>query len=278
MIEIQAYASRTGTKRNLAALRAADWGLFVSAAGVHRNEGFRFKIDNGAWTAYTKGLPWPAAPFEALIEKMGRDPLCEGIVAPDIVCGGVESLRLSLGWLDRLLAVGPRVYLPVQPGITPGMISSVLGPRVGVFVGGENDWKEQTAATWSRAAHEAGGLCHVGRVNSRRRLMICKAAQVDSFDGSGPSRFEVVLHEMERFRHEGAQMGLDMWVIAWCFWIEDGEIWWNRAAVYIGDGIEALVLAAREYGAGDVYEIQLEDGAWVRRGASWAYEPLQEDP
>lgn len=51
--DLDAYASRTGTKRNLAALRAAGWGLFVSAAGVHRSEGFRFIIDNGAATIDT---------------------------------------------------------------------------------------------------------------------------------------------------------------------------------------------------------------------------------
>ena len=46
---IDAFASRTGTKRNLAALRAAGWGLFVAAAGVHRHEGFRFWAENSAY-------------------------------------------------------------------------------------------------------------------------------------------------------------------------------------------------------------------------------------
>lgn len=34
------YASRTGTRRNLAAMRGAGWRLLVSAAGVLRTEGF----------------------------------------------------------------------------------------------------------------------------------------------------------------------------------------------------------------------------------------------
>ena len=37
------YASRTGTKRNLDALRAAGWRLLISATGVHRDEGFPFR-------------------------------------------------------------------------------------------------------------------------------------------------------------------------------------------------------------------------------------------
>src|SRR5690606_38024056 len=49
---IDAFASRTGTRRNLDALRAANWGLFVTPVGAHRNEGFRFIIDNSAWTVH----------------------------------------------------------------------------------------------------------------------------------------------------------------------------------------------------------------------------------
>src|SRR5688572_12113419 len=103
MRPIQAYASRTGTRRNLAALRTAGWGLFVSAAGVWRHEGFRFWIENGAWSWWRKGLPFQTERFKALLELHAADPLCEAIVAPDIVCGGRESLALTLSWLDQLL-------------------------------------------------------------------------------------------------------------------------------------------------------------------------------
>lgn len=47
------YASRTGTKRNLDAMRANGWGLLVSAKGVLRTEGFPY-----AWTTVL-GLPSP---------------------------------------------------------------------------------------------------------------------------------------------------------------------------------------------------------------------------
>lgn len=58
-----AYASRTGTRRNLDALRGAGWRLLVSATGVHRHEGFRYAIDNGAWTAYQAGTLWNESAF-----------------------------------------------------------------------------------------------------------------------------------------------------------------------------------------------------------------------
>src|SRR3546814_4879783 len=47
-----AYASRTGTRRNLDALRDAGWRLMVSARGVLRTEGFPYELDNGAWTSF----------------------------------------------------------------------------------------------------------------------------------------------------------------------------------------------------------------------------------
>jgi hypothetical protein len=42
------YASRTGTRRNLAALRDAGWRLLVSAEAELRTEGMRYALDNGA--------------------------------------------------------------------------------------------------------------------------------------------------------------------------------------------------------------------------------------
>jgi hypothetical protein len=209
---IDAYASRTGTRRNLDALRAAGWGLFVSATGAHRNEGFRFMIDNGAWSFFQEGRQWDERPFVALLHKLGGSPLCEGIIAPDIVGGGADSLRLSLRWIDRLLVLGPRVYLAVQPGIKSSDIERFLGDRVGVFVGGDSEWKERTAAGWASLARQCGARCHVGRVNTLSRLRIVAEAGVDSFDGSGASRFSLALDKMERWRRglavEGAQLAL----------------------------------------------------------------------
>ena len=51
------YASRTGTKRNLAALRDAGWRLLVSAAGRceplrGHAASFAYALDNGAWSAF----------------------------------------------------------------------------------------------------------------------------------------------------------------------------------------------------------------------------------
>ncbi len=64
-----AYASRTGTKRNLAALREAGWRLFITPQGVQRTEGFRYAIDNGAWTAYSQGKPFDGEAYMATVKR-----------------------------------------------------------------------------------------------------------------------------------------------------------------------------------------------------------------
>lgn len=53
------YASRTGTRRNLAALRAAGWRLLVSATGVHRDEGFPFRDRQRGMDGVSGGHSFP---------------------------------------------------------------------------------------------------------------------------------------------------------------------------------------------------------------------------
>lgn len=110
---MKCYASRTGTKRNLAALRVAGWGLLVSRAGEWRTEGFEdYVLDNGAWSDFQADRPFDDEAFERLIDRLGAR--AAWIVLPDIVAGGlaslvVQSLPFGLsvgasggtGWHDR---------------------------------------------------------------------------------------------------------------------------------------------------------------------------------
>jgi hypothetical protein len=193
-----AYASRTGTRRNLGALRAAGWRLMISPAGELRTEGFeRYSIDNGAWTAHTLKQPWDEQRYLFALEHFGAR--ADFVVVPDIVLGGLESLDLSLSWLERVASATSLPLIAVQNGMTPSHLAGIIGPRVGIFIGGDDPWKEATAKVWSRAAHAAGAHCHMGRVNTRRRLKIAGVAGVDSFDGSGASRYEKHLRRMERW-------------------------------------------------------------------------------
>ena len=205
-----AYASRTGTRRNLAELRKYDWRLMISAAGVHRTEGFRYAIDNGAWTAFTQRRPWDESSFRQLVSNFGA--AADFIVVPDIVAGGLESLRVSERWLPELDGIGQRRLIAVQDGMTAADVRPLLGPDTGIFVGGSTDFKILTMGRWADLARERGAYCHVGRVNTEPRIRMCGRHGVDSFDGTSASRYAVTLQKLEHARAFWTEYGrLRLW-------------------------------------------------------------------
>lgn len=193
-----AYATQTSTRRNLDALRAAGWRLLLSPVGDLRTKGFSYGLDNGAWSYHQQNAPFDCTAFERACELVGRG--ADWIVVPDIVMGGIESLELSRSWLQRLREYGTRLLIPVQDGMQDEHLAPLLSPMVGVFVGGSTDFKEQTMARWTRLAHAFGGYCHVGRVNTLRRIRICAAAGADSFDGTSATRYAVTLPKLDACR------------------------------------------------------------------------------
>lgn len=195
-----AYASRTGTKRNLASLRGAGWRLLVSAAGCLRSEGFPYALDNGAWSAYQQKRPFDERAFSLALKKLGAR--ADWTVIPDIVAGGLASLDLSLRWMRPVLDATPRALLAVQDGMTPGDVAPWLGARVGVFVGGSTDWKLATMDAWGELGHKVGAWVHVGRVNSARRIRLCANAGATSFDGTSVTRFAVTLPPLDAARRQ----------------------------------------------------------------------------
>lgn len=198
-----AYASRTGTKRNLAALRKHNWRLLVSATGCLRAEGFSYALDNGAWTAYRQGKPFDERAFIAALRKLGAN--ADWTVIPDVVCGGHKSLEFSLLWMRYVLDESPTALLAVQDGLLPDDVRPFLGARVGIFVGGSTKWKESTIETWAKLGRELGSWVHVGRVNTARRIALCTTSGVTSFDGTSASRFAKSVHPLDSARR---QLGL----------------------------------------------------------------------
>lgn len=202
MTDLIAYASRTGTRRNLDALRGAGWRLLVSAAGCLRSEGFPYALDNGAWSAFTQGRPFDERAFSAALRKMGRD--ADWSVVPDIVAGGAASLALSLRWLRRVLDETPVALVAVQDGMRAEDVADILGPRVGLFVGGSTAWKIATMPAWAALGRERGAWVHVGRVNTAKRISVCQIAGVRSFDGTSASRFAKTLRPLDAARRQMA--------------------------------------------------------------------------
>ena len=196
-----AYASRTGTRRNLAALRSAGWRLLVSARGVLRNEGFRYALDNGAWTAYQQGTPFDEGAFTKAVDLLGAG--ADWVVAPDIVGGGAESLAYTRSWMEWLRPRCSKILIAVQDGMTPPDLDGLLSDRVGVAIGGTTEWKEHQL---TRRVWRASTL-HVLRVNSIRRINLCQYAGADSFDGSSASRYAVTLPKLDAARRQTCLWG-----------------------------------------------------------------------
>jgi hypothetical protein len=194
------YASRTGTRRNLAALRAAGWRLIVSATSDLRTAGMRYALDNGAWSCFQQNRAFDTTAFERAVDQVGDG--ADWIVLPDIVGGGLASLDLSLAWLPRLRPLGVPLLLAVQDGMNGDDVRPHIGPWIGIFVGGSTPWKLATALAWGEIARTRSAYLHVGRVNTARRIALCHAAGADSFDGTSASRFASTVPLLDAARRQ----------------------------------------------------------------------------
>ena len=195
-----AYASRTGSRRNLAALKRYGWRLLVSARGCLRHEGFPYALDNGAWTAHQREEPFDVNAFELAHAKMGTD--ADWTVIPDIVGGGLESLAFSLSWIDRVTDVG-QALLAVQDGMSVADVERYLSPgQVGIFVGGSTEWKLATIPQWCELGRQKNCLVHVGRVNTYRRIALCDAHGASSFDGTSATKYSSTLPLLDNARRQ----------------------------------------------------------------------------
>ncbi len=192
------YASRTGTRRNLDELSRYGWRLLVSARGVLRHEGFRYALDNGAWTSFQRREPFDVAAFARAVDALGAD--ADFVVVPDAVGDASTTLRMADFWIPRL--VGLRLYLAVQDGMDAGDLPAEVA---GVFVGGSTEWKLRTAPYWRTETTRRGMLCHVARVNTERRIEWCRSFGATSVDGSSASRFAVTTRPLDDARRRPVQ-------------------------------------------------------------------------
>lgn len=190
------YASNTGTKRNLQQFRNFGWRILLTPKNPVPRDGLRFAIDNGAWSCYQQKLPFDSDGFISLVEAFGS--AADFVVVPDLVGEGLLSLDFSLSWMDKLK--GTRLLLlPLQNGMKADDIGPVLlrYPGLGLFLGGDTEWKLATMQGWGMVAHAFGRYYHVGRVNSRKRIRMCQHAGADSVDGTSGTLFSVTVPRLD---------------------------------------------------------------------------------
>lgn len=193
-----AYATTTRTRRNIEEMRKHDLRLLITPDITTLHDGFHYAIDNGAWGAFQRGDDIDFDAFEALVDDVGAD--ADFVVVPDIVCGGVESLRRSEEWLARLEGRCRLLLVPVQNGFTPDDVRAWLGAGVGIFVGGDTEWKLSSLPVWGELALDVGCHLHVARVNTKNRIRRCALAGAHSFDGTSATRFGDNAEKIDRWR------------------------------------------------------------------------------
>jgi hypothetical protein len=178
-------------------MRKHGWRILLSPKGRSLDPfGFKYALDNGAWHSHLNETPFDEGAFVDALERVGGD--ADWVVSPDIVCGGQESLRVSLSWLEFCMDRAPMVLIAIQDGFSPEELRPYLGSRVGLFQGGSTEWKEATMPIWGRLARETGCYFHVGRVNSVRRARLCHLAGAHSFDGTSVTKYAVNIGKMTR--------------------------------------------------------------------------------
>lgn len=192
------YASWTGTKRNLKALKENGWAILMSPDTLHRCKGklapkwpdgsqAEYVLDNGAWGCHQRGESFDEQAFFWAYERIASG--AEWVVAPDIVAGGMSSLELTKKWLPIL--DHKKILIAVQDGMKPKDVDDIITQNNGIFLGGSTEYKMNSMSMWGEYCLSKDIHFHVARVNTIRRLRACQAAGVDSIDGSSASRFSV---------------------------------------------------------------------------------------
>lgn len=145
-------------------------------------------FDNGAFKDWAAGKPFNAAKYDKALDYVWLNCKSnpEFLVVPDIVAGGVESLRFSDSYVKKLSALDCPLALVVQDGMTQDDVTAALGPYSVIFVGGTLSWKLKTFKAWTLFAHERGLKCHVGRFGTEARVRAALRHGVDSVDSCLP--------------------------------------------------------------------------------------------
>lgn len=140
-------------------------------------------IDNGAFTSYTKKVPWPEEKFYVGVEKLVRKaqdyqhyPLW--VVVPDVVADREATLDMWRVHAPRLRKMSLQLAFAAQDGMTPCDVPSDADV---VFLGGTDSFKQAAIYPWCQHFDRV----HVGRVNTYTMLRKCADAGAESVDGTG---------------------------------------------------------------------------------------------
>jgi hypothetical protein len=142
------------------------------AQGNRMPEGVWWCADNSCFgTTYPGDEKW----FAWLGKLAPRQDMCFFATAPDIVGDAAGTLERSRPWLEKIRDLGYKAALVGQDGLEN--LTVPWDEFDAFFVGGSTEWKlSQAASGLATEARDRGKHTHLGRVNSRKRVMFAKAA------------------------------------------------------------------------------------------------------
>lgn len=199
---MQAYCAHTSTKSTQEMVKALKWRWFATPTHAQPNM-TDYALDNGAWACHQADKPFDKKAFDKAILKYGDK--ADFIVLPDIVMGGLKSLALSLQYLERMTQFS-KLLIPVQNGMQAEDVAPYLSEKVGIFLGGDTEWKLSSGPVWGELAMQKKCHYHIGRVNTARRIHWCMDVNADSFDESSIPQFPSTIFELEAARQRPSML------------------------------------------------------------------------
>lgn len=159
-----------------AAMRAGDLGQIVTHLSANRLEpGVPWALDNGCFSDR-----WQPDAWLAYLERLAGVPDCLFAVVPDVVGDAAATDELWPEWSARVRSLG---YTPAY--VTQNGCDAIPADAGAMFTGGDDEWKlSGQARQLMRGALGRGLWCHMGRVNTLRRLRVAFADGYDSVDGT----------------------------------------------------------------------------------------------
>ena len=173
-----------GSKSELEAIASHGLGMCVSSECEKSYKGFPIFIDNGAYEAFRRGMPWSEARFYKLLDRCWDcGIICDFIVCPDIMCAGLKSLEHSMKWVSKLQPA--KIALAVQDGMQPNNVDQYGTEGFShIFIGGSVEWKWANAKMWVDYAHGKGLKCHIGKCGKLEYLKYAEKIGADSVDST----------------------------------------------------------------------------------------------
>jgi hypothetical protein len=177
---------------NVTRIKQLGWGRMFAGYKPTPYDDEKWGFDNGAYKHWTDGMPFDELRFEYRLKVASEVGTPYLSIVPDIVAAGCSSLAFSLKWVERLRQLPEEHasrrwlwYLAVQNGMTIHDVKPYLRHFDGIFLGGNDDFKQQ-AWRWRVFAKDQGLPFHYGRAGTLSKLESALKMKADSLDSSFP--------------------------------------------------------------------------------------------